>query len=318
MFFSIMVPAYNCEKYISIALDSLINQDIPERNYEIIITDDGSTDSTGRICDSYAEKYPFVHVTHTENFGPSHARNVAMPQCRGEYITFCDSDDIASPQLVSVVKKVIETYNHPDIITHSFIRELPEGGWPVYDTSAISAKEYDVHKRLMIYTPINIISKTLVENVNFDEELFFCEDMHWFLKLLTPLKDIRAYQINCPLYFYRMQKGSTTETKSLRNHMNILLSYEKMLSIKGIPEQKVMWLKRGIYKATVRILCYHGPKRISHWMYKKLKIYMHRYAKIYYFGPHSLKDKATTFLKYILYLLGINNIMYALNKMPRT
>ena len=77
---SIIVPAYNSEKYIQQALNSLINQDIPERNYEIIITGDGSTDSTGRICDSYAEKYSFIHVTHTENFGSSHSRNIALPQ----------------------------------------------------------------------------------------------------------------------------------------------------------------------------------------------------------------------------------------------
>ena len=142
---SIIVPAYNCEKFIARALDSLINQDISPRNYEILITDDGSTDNTGTICDTLAAKHSFIHVTHTENFGASHARNVALPQCRGEYITFCDADDYVSPQMVSVLTKTIDIHHRPDFLVWHYynkyerndhsrhVFELPDSGLPVYD-----------------------------------------------------------------------------------------------------------------------------------------------------------------------------------------
>ncbi|MBQ9627772.1 MAG: glycosyltransferase family 2 protein, partial [Synergistaceae bacterium] len=141
---SIIMPVYNCEKFIRQALDSLINQDCPEKNYEIVITDDGSTDSTGKICDDYAAKYSFIHVTHTMNMGVSHARNTAMFQCKGEYITFCDGDDEVSPQLISVLTRAVDIYGKPDIIAYSHFKIMPSEGWPVYDIKNMKSSEAEL------------------------------------------------------------------------------------------------------------------------------------------------------------------------------
>ena len=88
---SIIVPVYNSEKYISTCIDSLINQSL--ENIEIILVDDGSMDNSGKICDMYSETDARIISIHQENRGVSAARNKGIEQCRGEFVTFVDSDD---------------------------------------------------------------------------------------------------------------------------------------------------------------------------------------------------------------------------------
>lgn len=90
MKFSFVVPAYNCEKYIEKCIESIISF---SSSLECIVVDDGSTDNTGIILDKLAKKYINVFVYHTVNKGVSNARNFALLKCKGEYVTFVDSDD---------------------------------------------------------------------------------------------------------------------------------------------------------------------------------------------------------------------------------
>lgn len=95
---SVVVPVYNVEKYLRQCIDSLISQTY--ENYEIILVDDGSKDSSGAICDEYADKYDFIKVIHKENAGLGFARNSGMEIASGEYVTFIDSDDYADEDLI--------------------------------------------------------------------------------------------------------------------------------------------------------------------------------------------------------------------------
>lgn len=88
---SIIVPAYNTEKYIAKCVSSLSDQDY--ENIEILVTDDGSTDRTPEILTTMAQQDFRIKVTHTDNQGPAHARNVALDIAKGDYVTFVDSDD---------------------------------------------------------------------------------------------------------------------------------------------------------------------------------------------------------------------------------
>jgi len=91
---SIIMPCYNTEKYIKRTMDSIFGQSY--KDYEIIMVDDGSTDSTPALLDAYAKDHPdIVRVFHKENGGQSTARNLALDEARGEYIVFWDSDDYA-------------------------------------------------------------------------------------------------------------------------------------------------------------------------------------------------------------------------------
>ena len=88
---SVIVPVYNVEKYLPRCIDSILNQTFTD--FELILVDDGSTDNSGQICDTYAEKDSRVKVVHKKNGGVSKARNVGLDNVLGKYITFCDSDN---------------------------------------------------------------------------------------------------------------------------------------------------------------------------------------------------------------------------------
>ncbi len=89
-----IVPVYNVEKYIRTGLESLLVQGMRDGEHEILLIDDGSTDSSGRICDEYAAKYPsLIRVIHKPNGGVSSARNLGIREAKGDYIHFMDPDD---------------------------------------------------------------------------------------------------------------------------------------------------------------------------------------------------------------------------------
>ena len=88
---SVIIPVYNVEKYLEECIDSVLNQTC--QNIEIILVDDGSTDSSGQICDKYAENNKHICVIHQKNGGLSDARNAGFLRAGGEYVYFLDSDD---------------------------------------------------------------------------------------------------------------------------------------------------------------------------------------------------------------------------------
>lgn len=106
MLFSIIIPAYNVDKYIEQCIESIINQD--RSKFEIIIINDGSTDKTGFICNKYSAKYSNIRVFHTENRGVSRARNLGLSEAKGEYVLFVDADDWVTSDYIEVISKEIE------------------------------------------------------------------------------------------------------------------------------------------------------------------------------------------------------------------
>jgi glycosyltransferase involved in cell wall biosynthesis len=92
---SVVIPVYNVEAYLRECVDSVLGQTLGD--FEIILVDDGATDSSGRICDEYAAKHPKVRVIHQENGGLSAARNTGLDAAGGEYVYFLDSDDYIVP-----------------------------------------------------------------------------------------------------------------------------------------------------------------------------------------------------------------------------
>ena len=88
---SVIVPVYNTEKFLQRCIDSVLAQTY--QDFELLLIDDGSKDSSDTICDEYAAQDTRVKVFHKENGGVSSARNVGLDNARGEWITFVDSDD---------------------------------------------------------------------------------------------------------------------------------------------------------------------------------------------------------------------------------
>ena len=110
---SVIIPVYNVEKYLKECIDSVLNQTYD--NFEIILVDDGSTDSSGKICGEYAQNYKKIKCIHTQNQGPSSARIIGIENALGEYIYFLDSDDYIDADALSVLEQTAEV-NNSDIV----------------------------------------------------------------------------------------------------------------------------------------------------------------------------------------------------------
>ncbi|QFJ53914.1 glycosyltransferase [Pseudobutyrivibrio xylanivorans] len=114
---SVIVPAFNVEKYLKRCIESLINQ--THSNLEIIIVDDGSTDYTGQLCDNYAAMDSRITVVHQENKGLSAARNAALDRVTGDYIFFVDSDDYIESSAISEMLEQA-TQSNSDVVACGF------------------------------------------------------------------------------------------------------------------------------------------------------------------------------------------------------
>lgn len=158
MLFSIIVPIYNVEKYITECLESIINQ--PTKDYEIICVNDGSTDLSGEIVKNYQKKYgdKLVYVEQ-KNLGLSAARNTGNSIAKGDYICFVDSDDMLTDNALEVLSSAIEMHPDVQIINYEMDKLIFEGG-----QDDISKKEY--YKVVHKYEGVMSGQKLLIDMLN--------------------------------------------------------------------------------------------------------------------------------------------------------
>lgn len=122
--FSIIIPAYNVADYLPACLDSVLQQDFSD--YEIILIDDGSTDSTGQICDEYQNSK--IRVIHQQNAGLSEARNSGVKIATGEYLIFLDGDDLLTHNALTQIADALASYQQPiDLLRFQCQDLLPNG-----------------------------------------------------------------------------------------------------------------------------------------------------------------------------------------------
>lgn len=119
----VIVPVYNVEAYLRKCVDSILAQTFPD--FELILVDDGSSDTSGAICDEYAERDRRVRAVHTENRGVAAARNRGLEENRSEYITFVDPDDWAAREYLETLYRLAEA--HQADLLAGCIRNISEG-----------------------------------------------------------------------------------------------------------------------------------------------------------------------------------------------
>ena len=115
---SIIVPVYKVEQYLPRCIDSILAQTFTD--FELLLIDDGSPDRSGEICDEYALKDSRIRVFHKENGGVSSARNMGLDNAKGEWITFCDSDDYYVDKTLASYYNIITNNSDVDIIKSGF------------------------------------------------------------------------------------------------------------------------------------------------------------------------------------------------------
>lgn len=121
MLFSIVIPVYNVENYLDECVQSILSQ-VGKIDYdcEILLIDDGSTDNSGKICDSYVAKYPTIVKTyHKKNQGLLATRRYGFNRTSGEYIINCDSDDLLEDTALETLYNIVKKYEFPDVIIYN-------------------------------------------------------------------------------------------------------------------------------------------------------------------------------------------------------
>ena len=192
---SVVVPVYNVEKYIDLCIGSLLNQTLSFDKMQVLLINDGSTDSSEALCKAYAEKYDNVFLYSKVNEGASQARNYALDRAEGKYIFYLDSDDSIKSETIGAVcdffdsvydevdlvtYRIIQYYNGKPTIVHYRYMTLLETG--VYDLN-------DPKNRFITQTHMNVCVKNLRENnVKFDtikheDEKYCCEILRKKMKI---------------------------------------------------------------------------------------------------------------------------------------
>ena len=136
---SVIVPVYNKEKYLPSCIDSLVKQTYKDK--EIILSDDGSTDKSGLICDEYASEYDCIKVLHKENGGPSSAWKAGFEISTGEYIMFVDSDDRVDAKMLEEMAAHLSFIPRELVLSDYAITR--EDGSETYIFQALAPGEYD-------------------------------------------------------------------------------------------------------------------------------------------------------------------------------
>ncbi len=209
---SIIIPVYNVENYLAACVDSLLAQTM--RDLEILLVDDGSTDSSGAIADAYAAKNPgMIRCLHVENGGQGRARNLALPLARGEFLGFVDSDDWVRPDMYEKLCARAEETG-ADIVACDFLERYDDGR-----EKTVPAAFQD-HPLSFAGSCCNkIFRASLVKDLRFPEGLWY-EDFYFSAMLL--IRANRTEYLPEPLYIYRRGQPSTMHNNNARKNLDML------------------------------------------------------------------------------------------------
>ena len=297
-FITVIVPAYNAETTIGKCLDSLIGAPFP--TIEIIVINDGSTDSTQEILNAYANKDARISVITTKNIGPAAARNIGIRAARGSYITFCDSDDwVDSNKYAKVLRRAtkhdadIYIFGYRNIrdhltITHSHYRQKR------YESS-------DYAEATLLDSAVNgfvwnkIYNKKLLLNRLLDEERNICEDLCFNYEIARDNPTLNAIYLPYTCYNYDLRRTSLTRESDI-----YLVVREAIASLLRNTEASNKAIEAAMYALALKQMIDDKP-------YKESDL---AYAYKYWISPTCPnKDKLKMLIKVALSKKSIKAIM---------
>ena len=218
---SVIVPVYNVEKYLTECVESVLAQTFTD--FELLLIDDGSKDSSGVICDEYAAKDNRIRVLHKENGGLSSARNVGIAMAMGEFVIFLDPDDywIESNVLDKLISIAIGTkcdivrgeYKEVDLLGNDLF--VPKSSTMFYHLSGKKCSSIE-----FLHGPISqgnfvwlfLIKKDTLTDCIFNENQKYQEDIEFNIRYFS----IPRVCVYIPLLFYAYRKRENSLTSSLK------------------------------------------------------------------------------------------------------
>lgn len=220
IFISIIVPVYNVEKYLHECLDSI--SQLKAVTWEAILVDDGSTDTSGQICDEYATQDSRFRVIHQKNAGVSVARNAGLDAAKGDWIWFVDSDDSINPDFEISNPEVLDDTDYVLFDMRKFhdgeeLKSL-EHQKGILKCTDLSKNDF-LCKFQCNHHPRLFYKKTWVM-IDYHQRIAFSlgtrvgEDLEFQYKYLTRCQ--RPARLDAVLYNYRLREGSATQDDSYR------------------------------------------------------------------------------------------------------
>lgn len=229
---SIIIPVYNVEQYLQCCVQSVITQTY--QDLQVILVNDGSTDSSGVLCDQLAQQDSRIQVVHKENGGLSDARNIGLKVATGDYIAFLDSDDVyllndGVEQLMALAQaeqpdvllfQAVDVYAH-----HQTVRKAYDEEYMATHSGAEVFAQLVRTQSFNMSACFQLIRRDLLERYRiYFEKGLLSEDVDWSLRLWRHVSKARA--IDLPLYGYQHREGSISTTYTIR----YLRSYEHIFA----------------------------------------------------------------------------------------
>lgn len=306
---SIIVPVYKVEKYLHKCIDSILAQTF--KDFELILVDDGSPDSCGKICDEYASKDERIVVIHKENGGQASARNKGIDIARGDFIGFVDSDDWIESDMYEILYDICSNHNCDIANCSSTIyfkdRTVINGGHPLIIHNRNEAMKTMLEGKLydeVVWT--KLIRRELLNEIRFNENIIY-EDTEFTYRVID-----KANRVGCigkAKYNYIKRDGSTMDNAIKDIKIDATIIYDEMYEFFNIkyPELKRLVLLKlaNSCMSTLNIISKeHNFKNNKDKFYKVSNILNSHFSEIF-----KINEFPVT-VKILLLCTRINPILY--------
>ena len=231
---SIIIPVYNNARFLPRCIDSILQQTV--QNYELILVDDGSTDTSGSICDSYSEKDSRITVIHQGNEGVSSARNKGLAVAKGRYVTFVDSDDAVDSNAYDAMLLKAET-SSSDIVSCGVQYYTDNGvfkrkdlmGECVCSQAEMLEAMFDLPNRLGGSCCNKIFRRDIIVDLQYEETVSMGED--WLFLFQAFLRAKKLYKMKETFYWVTEHAGSSARKQDPDIPVKILKSSKRMMKL---------------------------------------------------------------------------------------
>lgn len=265
---SVIVPVFNAEKSLKKTIESILTQTYTD--FELILIDDGSSDSSFNICKSYAKSDSRVIAVHKENGGVSSARNLGLTKASGEYVAFVDADDWVGPEYLNNLVSAAETKAADLVINYAEVYLHGKGEKENYPEQLIENKDYTslfLQNDLIWHTSpwsklfkLETIIKSAIkfpENINIGEDAIF---LYYYLLICSRIKVICTcdynYQADCEGSLTKRINSFASERAGYERLKEIAAQLKKRCKHNKDIENKFGWLT-GSYHRRCLIALYH-------------------------------------------------------------
>lgn len=211
---SVIVPVYNVETYLERCVESILQQTYT--HFELILINDGSTDSSGKICENLASRHENIKVYHLENAGVSNARNTGIKLATGAWVTFIDSDDFVTQDYLATLASAVEGLNVGFVIAplhhikNDIVTDLsPHSGKTELWSTEETMKELLMTTRTSFFPVAKLFKRDLLADEKFNTNYHLAEDALFLTELLLKTRCSSVF-IDKPVYYYDHREGSAT------------------------------------------------------------------------------------------------------------